>query len=80
MNWLREMASDSRTNKLSSKRGIALLTAFVLAISTLILCVATLFGHSVTNELTVVVVPLAILAGVTYVGGKAVEKARGENS
>ena len=80
MNWLREMASDSRTNKLSSKRGIALLTAFVLATSTLILCVATLFGHAVSEELAIVVVPLALLAGVSYVGGKAVEKARGENS
>lgn len=78
MSWLREAVSDSRTNKVSIKRVVMMMSATVMCISVLLLSVAAVLGHSVVGELGVVCTPLALMAGCSYVAGKAVESSKGE--
>lgn len=77
MNWLREAINDSTTGKASSKRVVMLLAGAAMSASVVLLSVAALLGYSVVGELGVVSSPLAMLAGVSYVGGKIAEKSNG---
>ena len=74
MTWMREAITDSRSGKASSKRIIMLLGGAAMSVSVVILSVAAVFGHPVAGELGAVSVPLAGLAGYSYVNGKLAEK------
>jgi hypothetical protein len=76
MGWLREAINDGRTGKASSKRIVMLMGGAALSVSVVVLSVAALFGHPVAGELGAVSVPLAGLAGYSYVNGKQVEANR----
>ena len=74
MNWLRESISDGKNGTASSKRVIALLAGASLSFAVVLLAIATLFGYETYLELGAVSVPLAGLAGYSYVNGKIAER------
>lgn len=73
MTWLREILSE-RDNRLSSKRVAMMIATLTLAVSTLILSSAALYGWDVAAALGAVSIPLAGLGGFTYIGGKYAER------
>ena len=73
MTWLREAISDGKTRQASSKRVVMLLAGVAMSIAVIVLAVAAVFGHPVAGELGAVSVPLAGMAGYSYVGGKQAE-------
>lgn len=73
MSWLREAINDGKTGQASSKRVVMLLAGVAMSIAVIVLSVAAVFGHPVAGELGAVSVPLAGMAGYSYVGGKQAE-------
>ena len=74
MNWLREAINDNRTQRASSKRVVMLMAGLAMSVAVVILAAAALYGYEVAAALGAVCVPLAGMAGYSYVRGKAVEK------
>lgn len=73
MTWLREAINDGKTGQASSKRVVMLLAGVAMSIAVIVLSVAAVFGHPVAGELGAVSVPLAGMAGYSYVGGRQAE-------
>lgn len=73
MTWLREAINDGKTGQASSKRVVMLLAGVAMSLAVVVLAVAAVLGHPVAAELGAVSVPLAGMAGYSYVGAKAVE-------
>ena len=70
MIWiLVEAIKDSKTGAVSSRRLGMLIATVAMAVSVLILAVATLYGHDTSVALGAVSVPLAGLNGYSYVQG-----------
>lgn len=72
--WIREAINDDKTNKASSKRVVVLMAGLAMSVAVVILSVAALFGFEVAAELGAVCVPLAGMAGYSYVRGKVAER------
>ena len=72
--FLKEVISDSRTGKGSSKRFVFMLAGFALSLSTIILAIAACLGQDVGIAIGAVASSLAAFAGYGYVGGKKAEK------
>ena len=73
MNWLHGAIKDNTTGGYSSKRIAMLMATFALAVSTILLSIAAMYGRDVAMALGAVSVPLAGLGGYSYVGGKTAE-------
>lgn len=58
----------------SSKRFALVVAVLTLAPATIGLTIAAIMGHQVAEALWAVTTPLAGMAGVAYVGGKAAER------
>ena len=58
----------------SSKRFVLVAATLTLCPATIGLTVAAILGHQVAEALWAVTTPLAGMAGVAYVGGKAAER------
>ncbi len=71
---LREMLTDGRSKRGSSKRGALLLATIALSVALILLAVAAYVGRAVDVAIGSVAAALAALAGGSYVGGKTAER------
>lgn len=74
---LREILSDNRSGRGSSKRAVALIATVAMSITLIILAVAAYMGRAVDVAIGSVSMALAGLGSANYVGGKWAENKPG---